>query len=54
MAGERKVTFDRCLVQQERLETKTVVAEETDLRRDESGPRSPHVWIGNQSETAFH
>ena len=43
MAGERKVTFDRCLVQQERLEKKRVVAEETDLRRDESGPQSPRM-----------
>ena len=38
MAGERKDTFDRCLVQQERSEAKTVVAEETDLRGDERDP----------------
>ena len=56
MAGERKDTFDRRLVQQERLETKRVVAEEIepDERRDESGPQSPRVWISNQSETTFH
>ena len=52
MAGERKDTFDRCLVQQERLETKRVVAEETDLRRAEEGPQSPRMQARNQSEAA--
>ena len=53
MAGERKDTFDRCLVQQERLETKRVVADKTDLRGDEEGPQSPRIQARNQSEAAL-
>ena len=56
MAGERKDTFDRCLVQQGRLETKRVVAGETEPegRRNELGPQSPRMQARNQSATAFH
>ena len=52
MAGERKDTFNGFLVQQERLETKRVVADKTDLREDESGPQSPRMQARNQSEAA--
>ena len=54
MAGERKDTFDRCLVQQERLETNRDVAEETDLRRGETSRDPNHLACGSATNQQPH